>query len=87
MHVNPQEAVQIHLDIHAKRSIGMHWGTFPLTAEPVIEPVTRLAHAVRQANLPPQSFTTFKIGETRYFDHCRGKSRLVQRSASAADDC
>lgn len=87
MHVNPQEAVRIHLDIHAKRSVGMHWGTFPLTAEPVIEPVTRLAQALQQANLPPQSFTTFKIGETRYFDNWRGRNRLVQLSASAAAEC
>ena len=42
-HVNVEEAVQIHRDIRAVTSIGMHWGTFPLTAEPVLEPPQRLA--------------------------------------------
>ena len=32
-HVNPDEAVQIHVDIRAKRSIGIHFGTFKLTYE------------------------------------------------------
>lgn len=29
-HVNPKEAVKIHLDLQCKLSIGMHWGTFVL---------------------------------------------------------
>lgn len=32
-HVDPQEAVQIHQDVRAVRSIGMHWGTFECTKE------------------------------------------------------
>lgn len=27
-HVNPEEAVQIHLDIKSKLSFGIHWGKF-----------------------------------------------------------
>lgn len=32
-HVDPEEAVQIHIDIKAKNSLGIHWGTFALAYE------------------------------------------------------
>jgi len=66
-HVNPEEAVQIHLDIGAKQSVGMHWGTYPLTAEPPTEPVDRLEEAVKQANLPEGAFRWMTLGETAIY--------------------
>ena len=43
MHVNPEEAVKIHLDVESRQSIGMHWGTFlNLTEEPLLELPQRL---------------------------------------------
>ena len=67
VHVNPEEAVLIHNDIGARRSIGVHWGTFVLSAEPVDEPPKALARAVQAANLAPDTFTTFAVGETRRY--------------------
>lgn len=32
-HVDPEEAVQIHLDLQAKESVAIHWGTFALAYE------------------------------------------------------
>lgn len=32
-HVDPEEAVQIHLDLQAKKSVAIHWGTFALAHE------------------------------------------------------
>ncbi|XP_030210074.1 N-acyl-phosphatidylethanolamine-hydrolyzing phospholipase D isoform X3 [Gadus morhua] len=32
-HVDPEEAVQIHEDVRAKHSVGVHWGTFALAHE------------------------------------------------------
>ena len=32
-HINPEEAVYIHKDVQAKKSVGIHWGTFKLTDE------------------------------------------------------
>ena len=64
-HVNPQEAVKIHQDVGAKTSIGMHWGTFPLTAEPPQEPPTKLHEALQEAGLDTKAFSTMVVGETR----------------------
>ncbi len=59
VHMNPAEAAQAHRDLGARQSIGMHFGTFQLTDEPVDAPPTALA-ATGVAN-----FTTLGIGETR----------------------
>ena len=41
-HVNPEDAVQIMLDLKAEKAFGMHWATFVLTDEDTIEPKIRL---------------------------------------------
>jgi N-acyl-phosphatidylethanolamine-hydrolysing phospholipase D len=64
-HVNPAEAVQIHLDLGAKQSIGVHWGTFELTDESLDEPPRHLADARRAKELADDAFVTLAIGETR----------------------
>ncbi len=67
VHVDPSEAVLIHQDIGATRSMGVHWGTFMLAAEPVDEPPRRLAEEVLAAGLSSQTFTTYAVGETRRY--------------------
>jgi N-acyl-phosphatidylethanolamine-hydrolysing phospholipase D len=42
-HMNPEEALLVVQDVGAKRAIGMHWGTFALTDEPMAEPGERAA--------------------------------------------
>lgn len=64
-HVNPAEAVQIHLDLKAKRSVGVHWGTFNLTDEPLDQPPKDLAVAVKERELAADAFTVMAVGETR----------------------
>jgi L-ascorbate metabolism protein UlaG (beta-lactamase superfamily) len=46
-HVNPEDAVQIMLDLEAEKGFGMHWATFTLTDEDTIEPKVRLYNAVK----------------------------------------
>lgn len=60
-HVNPQEAVQIHRDVGAAMSVGMHWSTFQLSAEALDEPRQRLQRVMaEQPELEP--FITLPIG-------------------------
>ena len=63
-HVNPEEAVQIHLDLQAKRSIGVHWGTFDLTDESLDQPPKELALARRAKGLAQDTFDVMAIGQT-----------------------
>ena len=64
-HVNPAEAVQIHFDLKAKRSVGVHWGTFELTDEALDQPPKDLAAARVAANIPEDDFFLLAIGQTR----------------------
>jgi N-acyl-phosphatidylethanolamine-hydrolysing phospholipase D len=66
-HVDPAEAVQIHLDLRAKRSVGVHWGTFALADEPLDHPVKALARAREARGVPEEEFALMAVGETRRF--------------------
>jgi len=62
MHINPEEAVQLHNDIRSKYSVGIHWGAFPLTAEPIDQPPTRLRAAAKI--LTDSTFVIYPQGKT-----------------------
>ena len=64
-HVDPAEAVQIHKDLGAKRSVGVHWGTFELTDESLDQPPKDLAIARAAQGLNDGDFSVMAIGETR----------------------
>ena len=61
-HVDPGEAVRVHGDVRAARSIGIHCCTFNLTDEPLDEPPRVLAEAVKAAGLPRGAFTVLQHG-------------------------
>jgi L-ascorbate metabolism protein UlaG (beta-lactamase superfamily) len=63
VHMNPEEAVQAHLDLAARQSIGMHFGTFRLTDEAVGEPQGRLSQACDERGIA--NFGVLDVGETR----------------------
>lgn len=66
MHLDPAEAVRVHRDVNARRSLGIHWGTFAnLTDESLYEPPQRLAEELKKAGLSEHAFFVLKHGETR----------------------
>lgn len=69
-HVNVEEALKIHADVGARRSLGVHWGTFELTDEALDEPPRQLAQQRAARGLPDDAFFTLPIG---------GTARLVPR--------
>lgn len=64
VHVNPEDAVRIHRDVKSRLSVGMHWGTFILTDEPVDEPPHRLARARVEQGVDEHAFIVMRHGET-----------------------
>lgn len=64
VHMNPEDAVQAFIDLHARRAVGMHFGTFQLTAEPIDAPERDLKAAMDAANLPLERFFTLDVGES-----------------------
>jgi len=67
-HVNPEEALQIHVDLRARKSIALHWGTFILTDEPLDEPPQRLMRGRAERGLSPGEFMILRHGETILFE-------------------
>jgi L-ascorbate metabolism protein UlaG (beta-lactamase superfamily) len=64
VHMNPAEAVQAHLDLGRPESIGMHFGTFQLTLEPIDAPAAALAASLRTHGVPEASFRAIGFGES-----------------------
>jgi N-acyl-phosphatidylethanolamine-hydrolysing phospholipase D len=75
-HVNPAEAVKIHRDLRAKRSLGVHWGTFQLTDEALDEPPRAMVREAQAAGLEDGAFFVLAVGETR---------RIPRRQAMGGD--
>jgi L-ascorbate metabolism protein UlaG (beta-lactamase superfamily) len=64
MHVNPAEAVQAHLDVQSRFSLGMHFGTFQLTDEGIEDPIHALRAALRARGVPVEQFRAPEFGQT-----------------------
>jgi N-acyl-phosphatidylethanolamine-hydrolysing phospholipase D len=74
VHMNPEDAVQAYRDLHQSRPpiggrpavmVGMHWGTFRLTDEPLDEPPARARAAWEAAGLDPERLWLLAHGESR----------------------
>jgi L-ascorbate metabolism protein UlaG (beta-lactamase superfamily) len=68
-HIDPHEAIETFKTVKAKRAIGIHWGTFDgLSDESLDHPPAALDLARKDANISPDTFMLFSIGETRSFN-------------------
>ncbi|MQA08814.1 MAG: MBL fold metallo-hydrolase [Pseudonocardiaceae bacterium] len=65
VHMDPDEAVRALSDLGARRLAAMHWGTFLLTQEPVIEPLERVRKAWAADGREPDDLWTLAVGESR----------------------
>jgi N-acyl-phosphatidylethanolamine-hydrolysing phospholipase D len=72
VHMNPDEAVRAFHALHAHHGLppgavmlGVHWGTFRLTDEPILDPPARARDAWARAMLPADNLWILAHGETK----------------------
>lgn len=65
VHTDPEEAVRAAAAVGAAAMIPMHWGTFALTREPVLEPLRRTRAAWAAAGRDRAELWDLAIGESR----------------------
>ncbi|RZS43704.1 L-ascorbate metabolism protein UlaG (beta-lactamase superfamily) [Herbihabitans rhizosphaerae] len=65
VHMDPDEAVKALDDLGAQRLASMHWGTFVLTQEPVIEPLDRIREVWAARGKDQADLWDLAVGETR----------------------
>jgi L-ascorbate metabolism protein UlaG (beta-lactamase superfamily) len=63
-HVNPEEAMAIFEGLNPVRALGVHWGTFQLTFEPIDQPWQRLAALRRARGLADDRFVAVQAGRS-----------------------
>jgi len=62
-HTNPEEALEVARNLRSKKVIGMHWGTFVLSLEPIMEPPLRFKKNAEKYGYKKEDAITFKIGQ------------------------
>ncbi|MEU5980476.1 MBL fold metallo-hydrolase [Streptomyces sp. NPDC047315] len=65
VHTDPEEAVRAFEDLGARHLAPMHWATFALSAEPVMEPLERLRAAWERTGRPRERLWDLPIGASR----------------------
>ena len=66
-HMNPEEAAQAARDLNVNAVVGMHFGTFDLSDEPLDEPPARFRQAAAELGISAKRLWIMNIGETRAF--------------------
>ena len=58
VHIDPEEAIQVHKDVNADISFGMHFGTFPLADDGMKDPINDFTEAIQK---PENRGVNFKL--------------------------
>ena len=62
-HTTPEEALNVAQDLKSKKVMGMHWGTFVLSLEPIMEPPLRFKASAEKYGYKKEDTIIFKIGQ------------------------
>ena len=62
-HTNPEEALEVAKNLKSKKVIGMHWGTFVLSLEPIMEPPVRFKANAEKYGFKKEDAIVYRIGE------------------------
>jgi N-acyl-phosphatidylethanolamine-hydrolysing phospholipase D len=77
MHANPMDSVHIFKDTQCRKAMGIHWGTWVLTNEEVMEPPRLLKEALKKNGIEETGvFDVCDIGESREFEGQEGGAKL-----------
>lgn len=63
IHISPEEAVQVHRDIKSKKSIAMHFGTFPLADDNKERAIADFQKALKNKQVDSDEFLILREGE------------------------
>jgi L-ascorbate metabolism protein UlaG (beta-lactamase superfamily) len=66
-HTTPEEALSVAKDLKSRKVIGMHWGTFVLSLEPIMEPPVRFKGNAENYGFEKEDAIIFKIGQITKF--------------------
>jgi L-ascorbate metabolism protein UlaG (beta-lactamase superfamily) len=63
VHMSPEEAVEVHQLVKSRKSIAMHYGTFPLADERQGQPEEDLRKALKSSGIALSEFVVLREGE------------------------
>jgi L-ascorbate metabolism protein UlaG (beta-lactamase superfamily) len=78
-HMNPAESLAAYQDLQATHFVGMHWGAFDLSNEPLDAGPRWLAQTLAERGLPDQRFHVLAPGGSLALHGARGATRAEPR--------
>ena len=65
VHLSPDDAVRVHMILHSKQSLAVHFGTFQLADEDFSRPTHELQKSLKNHHLSIEHFWVLSPGESR----------------------